>query len=84
VPGELVKALRESFPRTLILSGGYDLERANAALAEGQAELIAFGRPWLANPDLLDRLRAGTPLTAPDFSTFYTPGEKGYTDYSRT
>jgi N-ethylmaleimide reductase len=83
VPGELLAAIRESFPRTLILSGGYDLARANAALAEGRGELIAFGRPWLANPDLLERLRAGAPLNPPDFSTFYTPGEKGYTDYSR-
>jgi N-ethylmaleimide reductase len=81
VSEELVREIRETFPRTIILSGGYDLARANAMLAERRADLIAFGRPWLANPDLLDRLRVGTALNPHDFSTFYTPGEKGYTDY---
>jgi len=44
-------------------------------------ELVAFGRPYLANPDFLARARAGRALNAPDFATFYTPGPKGYTDY---
>lgn len=45
------------------------------------ADLIAFGRPALANPDLVERLQHDVALHAPDFATFYTPGEKGYTDY---
>ena len=47
----------------------------------GAADLVGFGRPYLANPDLVARYKAGTELNAPDFATFYTPGEKGYTDY---
>lgn len=47
----------------------------------GQADLIAFGRTFLANPDLVDRLRANAPLNAADTATFYTPGPKGYSDY---
>jgi N-ethylmaleimide reductase len=50
-------------------------------LAAGQADLIAFGRPFLANPDLLARMRANAPLNAPDMGTFYTAGPLGYTDY---
>jgi N-ethylmaleimide reductase len=64
-----------------ILSGGYDRDRAEADLAENKGDLVAFGRPFLANPSLVEKLRSGTELTPPDFSTFYTPGEKGYTDY---
>jgi N-ethylmaleimide reductase len=52
-----------------------------AALSEGRADLVAFGRPFLANPDLVTRLEKALPLNAPDFGTFYTPGPKGYTDY---
>jgi N-ethylmaleimide reductase len=76
-----VRAIRERFKGSLILSGGYDRPRAEADLTEGRGDLIAFGRPFLANPDLPERLRRNAPLTAPDFATFYTPGEKGYTDY---
>jgi N-ethylmaleimide reductase len=74
--------IRAAFRGTIILSGGYDLARANVDLAEGRGDLVAFGRPFLANPRLVTRLREGGPLTAPDFATFYTPGEKGYTDYA--
>jgi len=65
----------------LILSGGYDRDRAEGELVEGRADLVAFGRPFIANPDLVHRLETGAELAQPDFSTFYTPGEKGYTDY---
>jgi N-ethylmaleimide reductase len=65
----------------VILSGGYDRARAEADLAAGKGELVAFGRPFLANPDLVDKLATNAALTAPDFATFYTPGERGYTDY---
>jgi N-ethylmaleimide reductase len=64
-----------------MLAGGFDRVTAEAALAEHRADLIAFGRPFLANPDLVERLRAGAALNAPDMATFYTPDAKGYTDY---
>jgi N-ethylmaleimide reductase len=81
---ELVAALRKTFKGPLILSGGYDKERAEADLVEGKGDLVAFGRPFLANPNLPDKLRRGAPLKTPDQATFYTPGEKGYTDYATT
>jgi len=67
--------------RAIILSGGYDRDRAEAELQGGGADLVAFGRPFIANPDFVERLRAGHALAIPDQSTFYTPGPKGYTDY---
>ncbi len=81
VPEELKLALRRIWPRTFILSGGFDRAKAEAALSEGRGDLIAFGRQFLANPDLVTRLERGLPLNAPDLATFYTPGPKGYTDY---
>ena len=81
VPASLKLAMKRAWPRTFIQAGGFDRAKAEAALDEGRADLIAFGRPFLANPDLVRRLEQGLPLNAPDFSTFYTPGAKGYTDY---
>jgi N-ethylmaleimide reductase len=74
-------AIRAAFKGRYILSGGYDLARANADLDAGHGDLVAFGRPFISNPDLVEKLRAGSEFTPPDFDTFYTPGEKGYTDY---
>ncbi len=81
VPMETVEKIRKAFRGKLILCGGYDAERAAYDLMEGPADLIAFGRPAIANPDLALRLESGAALNIPDRSTFYTPGEKGYTDY---
>lgn len=81
VPASIKDAIREYFRGVLILSGGYDAVRAEADLAEGKADLIAVARPFLANPDLPARWRTRAALNEPDFSTFYTPGEKGYIDY---
>lgn len=81
VPETLKRALRQAWPRTFILAGGFDRASAEAALSEGRCDLVAFGRPFLANPDLVTRLERGLALNAPDFATFYTPGPKGYTDY---
>jgi N-ethylmaleimide reductase len=81
VPETLKRALRQAWPRTFILAGGFDRESAEAALNDGRCDLVAFGRPFLANPDLVTRIERGLPLNAPDFATFYTPGPKGYTDY---
>jgi len=81
VPQAIKDALRQAFNGQFILSGGYDRDRAEADLMAGRGDLVAFGRPFLANPDLPLRLQQRAPLNAPDASTFYTPGEKGYTDY---
>ena len=81
VPEALKAQLRDRFDGPFILAGGFDRATAEAALAEQRADLIAFGRPFLANPDLVERMRAGAALNAPDMSTFYTPDAKGYTDY---
>ncbi len=82
VPAALKAQLRSAFNGPFILAGGYDRDSAEKALADGAADLIAFGRPFLANPDLVERMRAGATLNTPNFDTFYTPGAKGYTDYS--
>jgi N-ethylmaleimide reductase len=81
VPAELKLQMRKTFGGLFILAGGYDRASAETALAEGQADMIAFGRPFLANPDLVARLHADAPRNEPDMATFYTPGPKGYTDY---
>ena len=81
VPDTIKATFRKLFNRSLILSGGYDAERAESDLAAGKCDLIAVGRPFLANPDLVARWKAGAAVNAPDMDTFYTPGPKGYTDY---
>ena len=81
VPETIKATLRKTFRGTYVLSGGYDLARAEADLAAGKGDLVAFGRPFLANPRLVDKLKTGTELVAADPNTFYTPGEKGYTDW---
>jgi N-ethylmaleimide reductase len=81
VPDAMKATFRKVFKRTLILSGGYDAEHAESALAQGKCDLIAVGKPFLANPDLLDRWRTRAAVNTPDLDTFYTPGPKGYTDY---
>jgi len=68
-------------PRTLILCGGFDGDRAQAALAAGSCDLIAFGKPCISNPDLVERLRIGAPLAPWDARTFYGGTAAGYTDY---
>jgi len=81
VPESIKATFRSVFKRTLILSGGYDAVRAESDLEAGRCDLVAFGRPFLANPDLVTRWKTGAALNVPDMSTFYTPGAKGYTDY---
>ena len=84
VPAAFKAQLRTAFGGSFIASGGFfDRDSAEKVLREGHGDLVAFGRAWLANPDLIERLKAGTKLNDPDPSTFYTPGAKGYTDYPR-
>jgi N-ethylmaleimide reductase len=83
VPAAFKAKLRSAFGGPFIASGGLDRNSAELVVKDGRADLVAFGRAWLANPDLIERMKAGLALNAPDPSTFYTPGEKGYTDYPR-
>ena len=73
--------LRKTFDGTYIVNGGFDLAAASAAIASGQADLVAFGVPFLANPDLPARLKQGAALNKPDQATFYMGEDKGFTDY---
>jgi N-ethylmaleimide reductase len=78
---QLVPAIRRVFKGTLILNSDYTLDGASQALRQGEADAIAFGRLFLANPDLPARLAKCTALNSPNIQTFYTPGPAGYTDY---
>lgn len=73
--------LRRKFSRTLVAAGGFTRETAEALVAAGNADLVAFGRFFIANPDLPERFRRGLPLNAYDRSTFYGGDARGYTDY---
>ncbi len=82
VPLEIKTAIRSLFRNSIILSGGYNKEKAEADLESGLGDLIAFGRPFINNPDLVDRLKNDWPLSQDlKMDAFYTPDEKGYTDY---
>ena len=81
VPAAVKVELRSLFHGPFILTGGFDRASAEATLQADGADLIGFGRPFLANPDLVARMRADAPLNTPDMATFYTADAKGYTDY---
>ena len=73
--------LRKAYNGTLIVCGGYDQARAEEVIAQGEADLVAFGQLYIANPDLVERFKLNAPLNEPDATTFYGGNEKGYTDY---
>ncbi|RYZ39205.1 MAG: hypothetical protein EOO71_20975 [Myxococcaceae bacterium] len=73
-------SLRATYEGLVILNGGMDGVRAQAALDAGQADLISFARPFISNPDLVQWLQQGATLTAPNPATFYTPGPEGCVD----
>jgi N-ethylmaleimide reductase len=79
--GDVMTPARDNYRGVLIGNMGYTPAEAEAAVAAGKVDAVAFGTAFLANPDLPARIRAGAPLTAPDPATFYTPGAAGYTDY---
>jgi N-ethylmaleimide reductase len=82
VPLELKKLIRKNFKNTIILSGGYEKERAESDLQSGLGDLVAFGRPFINNPDLVDRMQNNLPLSEGlNMDQFYTADEIGYTDY---
>jgi N-ethylmaleimide reductase len=73
--------IREIFEGSLMLNGGYDAEKGNAAIQSADADLISYGSLFLANPDLPERFKKNAPLNSPDVKTYYAGEEKGYTDY---
>lgn len=75
------KYFRPLYRGTLMVNNGYTSASGNAAIADGDADLVAFGKAYIANPDLPERFRLGAPLNSPDFDTFYGGSEAGYTDY---
>jgi N-ethylmaleimide reductase len=77
----ICQAFRAAGGAAIILSGGYDKERAETDLKRDAADLVAFGRPFIANPDLVGRLQNDWPLAVPDSATFYSAGAAGYSDY---
>jgi N-ethylmaleimide reductase len=82
MPGDFAASFRQTYRGTLIAAGGFDKASGEAALQSGELDLIAYGRPFIANPDLVERMRHDWPLAVPDRATFYgSQGTKGYTDY---
>lgn len=80
-PSEVTKYFREIYDSTIITNAGYNQESGNKAIEEGTADLVAYARLFLANPDLPARFAANADLNEPDQSTFYGGDEEGYTDY---
>lgn len=78
---DVMPVARAHYKGVLVGNMGYSSEEADSAIQAGLLDAVAFGTAFLANPDLPARVKAGAPLNAPDASTFYTPGAKGYTDY---
>ena len=79
--GDVLTPIREHYQGVLISNMVYQAKEANAAIAAGALDAVAFGTSFLANPDLPARIKADAPLTAPNPATFYSPGPEGYTDY---
>ena len=76
-----LSALRKAFKGLYIANNGYDKAMAEEAIASGKADLVAFGRPFISNPDLVQRYLTNAPLNELDPNTLYSGGAKGYTDY---
>jgi N-ethylmaleimide reductase len=75
------RALRDLYNGIYIANCGYDLEKGQSSIASGDSDLVAYGVPFLANPDLVERFQRGQPLNEADQATFYGGDETGYTDY---
>jgi len=78
---KLAAIARAAYHGSLMRNGGFDQASGEAALADGSADAIIYGKPYVANPDLVERFRLGAPLAALDPATLYSPGPHGYTDY---
>jgi len=81
-PGMDLSELRKLYKGTYMVNNGYNRDMAEAAINNGSADLVCFGRPFISNPDLVKRLARNAPLAPMDPSTLYSPGDKGYTDYA--
>lgn len=81
IPEKTHHGIREAFANTIIYCNGFTAETAEAKLQDGSADLVAFGRSFLANPDFMRRIEKNAPLNEPDYNSLYTPSEEGYTDY---
>jgi N-ethylmaleimide reductase len=79
--GDVLTPVREHFKGLLVANMGYSATEAAEAISAGKLDAVAFGTPFLANPDLPARIKVGAPLNAPDAATFYTQTAEGYTDY---
>ncbi|NOQ24997.1 MAG: alkene reductase [Bacteroidales bacterium] len=82
VPASIKQSIKEAFGGTIIISGGLDKATAEEQLSAGVGHIAAFGRSYISNPDLVERMQHDKELSDPNFDLFYTPGEAGYTDYS--
>jgi N-ethylmaleimide reductase len=78
---EIAKRYRPIYKGTIIINSAFDQEKGNQVIKDGDADAVAFGKPFISNPDLVERFEQDAPLAEWDTATFYTPGEKGYTDY---
>ena len=78
---EIAKRYRPMYDGTLMINAGFDQESGNNVIEEGNADLVAFGKPYISNPDLVERFAENMPLSDWDTDTFYVPGAKGYIDY---
>jgi N-ethylmaleimide reductase len=78
---EVAKHFRQIYNGTIIINRAFNKETATKVLQDGDADLVSFGVPFLANPDLVERFKIDAQLNTPDQNTFYTPGKEGYTDY---
>lgn len=81
IPTEFIRETRQQFPNLIMLAGGYSANTAEAVLQENLADLVAFGKPFVSNPDFVERIRGNAPLAKWDAATFYEGGDKGYIDY---
>ncbi|CAX60330.1 NADH:flavin oxidoreductase/NADH oxidase [Erwinia billingiae Eb661] len=81
IPEGFIEKFRKAYSGSLIIAGGFDKQRAEIYLQEGKADLIAFGRPYIANPDLTERMKNNWPLNEVNRATMYGGAEEGYTDY---
>ncbi|MCS4434015.1 alkene reductase [Aquiflexum gelatinilyticum] len=78
---EIAKRYRPIYKGTIIINSAFDQAKGNQVIKDGFADAVAFGKPFISNPDLVERFENHDPLAEYDTATFYTPGEKGYTDY---
>lgn len=77
----IAKHFRPLYKGTLVINGGFDQAKGNKVIEEGDADAVAYATLYISNPDLVERFEQNAELASPDKGTFYTPGEKGYTDY---